>query len=208
VDCSTRKYTVSHFESCDWDWDSRFTNTTRIRYLRIYLDGAPFLDQSAQLGASLGEKEADFMKVEHDVEVPIDSVLRVEEGSSKIMSARHLETRMISEPTMDLRLYVLYPKDLKVDIELPHVLLGGENFRQVSNETVREGKQETYWHVSRPVAPLTFFNIVWRKNQQSISTPKRPVTAPAPSPTASPPDPAAATGEPKNCPASPPAKST
>jgi len=179
VDSSARHYAVSHFESCDWDWDPRFANTTRIDYLRIYLAGASFSEEKAPPGATLGESEAEFIKVERKVELPLKNILRVEEGSTKIMSARHLETRMIAEPTMDLRMYVRYPADLKVEIDLPHVLLGNEDFKQVSDETLRDGKRETYWHVSRPLAPLTFFNIVWRKVQPSPSATKQPATAPA-----------------------------
>ncbi len=194
VDSSTRKYAVSHFESCDWDWDPRFAHTTRIDYLRIYLAGAPSSEEKAQPGGTLGESEAEFIKVERIVELPIKNILRVEEGSTKIMSARHLETRMIAEPTMDLRMYVRYPADLKVEIDLPHVLLGNEDFKRVSDETLRDGKRETYWHVSRPLAPLTFFNVVWRKIQPvpapAPAVPAPAASVPAPSPAVPAPGPA------------------
>jgi hypothetical protein len=199
VDSSTQKYTVSHFESCDWDWDPRFTNTTRIRYLRIYLGGVLIKNEIAPPGATLGHKDAEkeFMKVEHEVEVASGNVLRVVEGSSKVMSARHLETRMVSEPTMDLRLYLRYPEDLKVEIDLPDVLIGGENLELVSDEPLRDGKRESYWHVSRPVAPLTFFNIVWRKAQPAASGSGHAPAALAPA------TPAPAASAPADAPAAP-----
>ena len=180
-------YNISHFESLDWD--DRFPATTRMRYLRAFLDGGPGLlvNMAPSPDKPLGEIDAraGLIRLSHAQEIPADGVLCVETAVVKVLKEREFETRIIREPTMGVKLLITCPAELKVNLELPQLLLEDEVFEpKLGEELLSDGRKQSHWHIPRPMPPSTYITVAWRKATlaEGLQSKPAPVETVTPSP--------------------------
>jgi hypothetical protein len=188
-----QEFEVGHFESRDWD--DKFPQSTRFRYVRAeYADGSGsfFSVEPSTDGTQPWKIDDDTISFARRINIPPGRTVEIQVASEKLMRDRQYESRIVGEPSTGIKFLINAPEDLAVTIDIPEFLLGspGEKIK-ISEERPRDGRQSSYWHIARPLPPSSCIFIVWKRRELSPVSVKPAAQLPAVSPPA--PQPTAAT---------------